>query len=282
MEPGDHVGERFWIGEQVGAGGMGVVYKALDDETEQPVALKVFTGRRDADIARARREAMAVAMLEHPNIVRHVASGLLPDGRLFLAMEWIEGLTVADRVDRAGFTLREAVATVRGLAAALAVAHDAGIVHRDVKPSNAILEGGDPARAKLIDFGVARFGTVATSLTLAGLALGTPGYMAPEQVRGELDLTPATDVFGLGVLFYECATGSYTFTGDHAAALMAKVLFADPQPLGARCPEAPPQLVRLADAMLRKEAHLRPADGAAVVAALDAIGPIPDGPRRQL
>lgn len=261
---------------------MGVVFRARDKSTGETVALKTFLGESAADIARARREMMAVSLLDHPNIVRHVAQGVTDEGSLYLAMEWLEGTTLADRIDRGGLTLRETVVVIRQIASALATAHDAGLLHRDVKPTNVILVNGDPAAVKLIDFGVARFGAVATSLTMTGATLGTPGYMAPEQVRGLRELTPATDVFSLGVVFYECATARFAFTGANQVALMTKVVLADPPPLTRVCSEAPPALVALVNRMLAKNAPLRPPDGAAVVAEIDELGPIPDGPRRQL
>jgi len=282
MQPGDYIDDRFWVETRIGAGGMGVVFRGIDEQTGERVAIKIVLDQKASDLTRARREAMAVALLEHPGIVRHVANGLTPDGELYLVMEWIDGITLAERIERVGLSLQEAVAVMRQVAAALAVAHDAGIVHRDVKPSNVVLQGGDVNRVKLIDFGVARFATVAMSLTLTGMAMGTPGYMAPEQARGNRELTPATDVFGLAALFYECATGRSAFSGAHQAAVMVKVLFSEPPPFAERCPEAPPGLVHLLERMLAKEAPLRPADGAAVVAELDKIGALPDGPRRSL
>jgi serine/threonine protein kinase len=280
LRPGDYIDERFCIERQVGQGGMGVVYRALDQVTGHRVAVKMFLGKAADDVARARREAMAVALLDHPNIVKYVAHGFTRDGRLWLAMEWLEGSTLADRIDRVGLSVAEAVEVAKQVARALGTAHDAGLLHRDVKPTNVILVGGDPKKVKLIDFGVARFGAVATSLTLTGTAMGTPGYMAPEQVRGRRDLTPATDVFGLGVVLYECAAGRYAFTGANQAALMAKVVFGFPVPLDRQCPEAPEDLVLLIEWMLAKNPAERPLDGNAAAGELAKLPPMPPGPRR--
>ena len=268
------------IEAQVGQGGMGVVFRALDHATNRKVAVKTFLSDAADDVARARREAMAVALLDHPNIVRYVAHGVTKHGRLYLAMEWLDGTTLAERIDRVGLSVVEAVSVARQVAGALATSHDAGLLHRDVKPTNVFLLRGDPNQVKLIDFGVARFGMVATSLTLTGTAMGTPGYMAPEQVRGKRELSPATDVFSLGVVLYECAAGRYAFTGANQAALMAKVVFAHPAPLHRHCPEAPDELVSLVEWMLAKDPAKRPADGNALAAELEKLPPIPAGPRR--
>ena len=268
------------IEAQVGQGGMGVVFRALDHSTGRKVAVKTFLSDAADDVARARREAMAVALLDHPNVVRYVAHGVTPQGRLYLAMEWLDGTTLAERIDRVGLSVAEAVGVARQVAGALATAHDAGLLHRDVKPTNVFLLRGHPDKVKLIDFGVARFGMVATSLTLTGTAMGTPGYMAPEQVRGKRELLPSTDVFSLGVVLYECAAGRYAFTGANQAALMAKVVFAHPAPLDRHCPEAPEELVTLLDWMLAKDPARRPADGNALAAELAKLPAIPAGPRR--
>ena len=282
MHPGDKIADRFRIENPIGEGGMGVVYRAIDETTGRRVAVKTIAGKTSDEIARARREAMALSLLDHPNIVRHIAHGETAEGHLYLAMEWLEGTTLADRIDNTGLSLVEAVSVARQIASALAAAHEVGLLHRDLKPTNVILVGGDPNTVKLIDFGVARFSTVATSLTVTGTAMGTPGYMAPEQAHGSRELWPATDVFGLGVLLYECAAGRAAFTGANQAALMTKVVFAHPAPLDRHCPEAPHDLVLLVEFMLAKDPERRPLDGAAVIALLDKLGPIPPGPRRPL
>ena len=280
MKPGDTIDDRFWLEGRHGSGGMGVVFRAVDLVSGARVAIKVLTRTAPDDVSRARREALALSVLAHPGIVSHVADGVTADGWLYLAMEWVEGPTLADRLDAEGLSLREAVSVARAVAAALAAAHDAGIVHRDVKPSNIVLVDNSLARAKLIDFGVARFTGGVTSLTRTGVVLGTPGYMAPEQVRGKRDPSPAADVFGLGCTLYEMLTGSYAFAAPHQIALLAKVLFSDPPPLAERCPEAPAALVAIVEGMLTKDPATRLGDASSVVAALDALGQLPDGQRR--
>jgi hypothetical protein len=259
---------------------MGVVFRARDEQTSRSVVVKVIEGRDATDIERSRREATTLARLAHPGIVQYVADGVTDGGALFLAMQWVDGVTVAERLRTTGFTLREAAIVVRSVAAALGAAHDAGILHRDVKPTNVILPAGDHAAAMLIDFGIARDNAADRSLTRTGIAIGTPGYMAPEQARGDRMLTPAVDVFGLGCLFYECATGRPAFSGTLRAAILTKILFAEPDSFDATCPEAPIRLREAIDRMLHKDPSRRLASGHDVAAALDDIGAIPDGPRR--
>jgi hypothetical protein len=280
VDTGELLAGRFQLVELVGAGGMGVVFRAIDRVDGREVAVKVLEARSAQDSERARREAKVLARLSHPAIVRHVADGLLSDGRLYLAMEWIEGATLAHRIAGAGLTLREALAVTRRVADALASAHRSQILHRDVKPSNVLLAKDDPARATLIDFGVARTQDAALALTRAGATVGTPGYMSPEQARGERELTSAADVFGLGCMLYECVTATPAFSGTAAAAVLAKILLVDPVSLVARCSEAPRGLVQLIDAMLAKRVADRMADCDAVVAAIDALGDVVEGPRR--
>ena len=273
------IGGRFRLLEKVGAGGMGVVHRAVDERDGGTVAIKLLSGRHPHDIERAHREAQILAALSHPAIVRHVAHGVTPTEDLYLVMAWVDGVTAAERLAREGFTLREAVAMVRRIAGALAAAHRAQVLHRDIKPSNVLLANDDPAQATLIDFGVSRIGDAVQSLTQTGVTIGTPGYMSPEQARGEKQTTPATDVFGLACLLYECASAKPAFSGMHPAAVMVKILFGEPVPLAQHCPEVPPALTALLARMLVKSASQRLAACDEVIAALDAIA-IPDGPRR--
>jgi hypothetical protein len=276
----DLVDGRYRVERPVGAGGMGAVFRAHDERTDRPVALKVLDVRSPVEIERAHREAEVLARLDHPAIVGHVGDGITADNKLYLAMEWVDGVTVADRLAGDGLTVREAIAVAERVASALAAAHDAGILHRDIKPSNVILEHGDPSRAKLIDFGIARISDPVKSLTRTGLAIGTPGYMSPEQARGERHLTPASDVFGLGCLLYECATAQPAFSGTVAAAVLIKIVLADPAPLVRFCHEASPALQSLVERMLHKDPRQRPAQCAAIATELAALGNIADGPRR--
>jgi serine/threonine protein kinase len=184
---------------------MGTVYRALDRLSGAPVALKL----PNAAHARALAEADALAALDHPAIVRLVAHGFTDDGNPFLAMEWLEGEDLAARLERSPLGAADALLGAR-VAGALAAAHAAGMVHRDLKPSNLFLVGGEVAAAKLVDFGIARAPRAGTRLTATGMLIGTPGYMAPEQARGDREIGPATDLFALGAVLFECLAGPAT------------------------------------------------------------------------
>jgi eukaryotic-like serine/threonine-protein kinase len=271
---GQAASERFELFERVGAGGMGEVFRALDRQSGQIVAVKLLGTLDDDDesYTRFRREASALADLSHPAIVGYVAHGRL-GSRAFLAMEWLEGETLAQRFDRQGLTVAETVELGLRIASALASAHERGIVHRDVKPSNVFLPDGEVARARLIDFGLARHTWVPSSLTAAGTALGTPGYMAPEQARGSGWLDARVDVFALGCVLYRCLTGRRAFRGDDALALMAKTLFSYPPRPRELVVEVPPALDSLVMRMLAKEPRQRPSDAEEVLALLGSLAP---------
>jgi hypothetical protein len=277
---GQRVGGRFVLEVRLPGGGMGAVWRARDEATGAAVAVKLLDSADAQDVERFRREIETLAALAHPSIVAHVGDGELEGGGYFLAMEWIDGVTIGERLLYEGFTVAEAVAMVRAVAIGLGAAHRAGVVHRDVKPSNVLLVGGAHDDVKLIDFGIARAAGAVRALTRTGTAIGTPGYMAPEQALGDKRITPAADVFALGALLYECATGKPAFSGTLAAAVLAKIVTLHPPPLELDCPEAPPALGRLVERMLGKRVRERPPDAAAVVEQLDALGPIPAGPRR--
>src|SRR5260221_4283303 len=161
---------------------MGWVHRAEDKTSGEPVAIKVLRtdlgATDDASKERFVREARVLAQLSHPAIIRYVSHGLTPDGSPFLAMEWVEGETLSARLTRGVLSVSEALVLARRTTAALASAHGVGIIHRDVKPSNLVLVGGDVANVKLIDFGVARVGFGGAELTRTGFAVGTASYMA--------------------------------------------------------------------------------------------------------
>ena len=250
---------------------MGIVYRARDlaSPTGETVALKVVRGLLAN--TRFEREAMLLAQIEGEGIVRYVSHGRIDAESMFLAMEWLDGEALDARLARGPLSIGESIALGRRLARALAVAHARGVVHRDVKPSNVILRGGQAAGATLVDFGIARAQDVLQTMTATGVVIGTPQYMAPEQARGEKTVDAHADVFSLGCLFFECLTGRAAFAGAHVVAVLAKILL-DPAPrVSTLRADVPAALDDLVASMLEKSPASRPADGAAVAAALDAI-----------
>ncbi len=264
------VGGRFELGRAIGAGGMGTVHEALDRETKTKVALKRLRSKEAVDLERFAREATVLAQLSHPGIVRYVAHSASGEDA-WLAMEWLEGHTLAERLMREPLSIAETIALARLTAAALQVAHQRGFVHRDVKPANLFLEGGDPARTKVLDFGIARGVVGGHPLTGTGAAIGTPHYMSPEQARAERSVGARTDVYALGVVLFEALAGLRPFEGETPIAVLAKILLEEPPSLVTARPDVPSGLDALVRAMLAKDPAERPADGAAVLEALDAL-----------
>jgi tetratricopeptide (TPR) repeat protein len=271
VRPGDVVAERFEVGEVVGEGGMGVVHRARDRHTGQPVALKILIDRSLRRLERFHREARVLAELRHPGIVRYVAHGATAAGDPYLAMEWLEGCALSRQLRRERLTVDQTVALGKRVAEALGAAHERGIVHRDIKPGNLFLPGGEPREVKVLDFGIARLSSRAGDATRTGDRLGTPSYMAPEQVRGARNLDLRADLFSLGCVLYACLTGRAPFAGEHPMAVLAKILLEEPAPLARACPELPAPLARLIHRMLAKEPAVRPASAAEVARILDAV-----------
>jgi eukaryotic-like serine/threonine-protein kinase len=277
---GQTIDGRFLIEREVGAGGMGVVYRARDLTNGEPVAFKVLSHVSRESAGRFGREATLLAQLSHPSIVRYVAHGKLAEGSLYLVMEWLEGEGLDERLSSTGLNVAEGVAVVRQIAGALADAHRLGVVHRDLKPSNIFLRGGDLMRATVIDFGIARRVDDSQKLTQTGQVVGSPGYLAPEQAHGGGAVDARADVFALGCLLYECLTGRPAFSGEHMVALFVRLMLAEPDPLVVQCPEAPPELEAILDRLLAKNPDDRPRDAGEVLAELTELTNLPEGPRR--
>jgi hypothetical protein len=279
LAPGELFANRFEIDRPAGSGGMGVVYRARDTFTSAVVALKLLhDDGAGLEAERFLREATLLSELRHPGIVAYVAHGQAPGGQQYLAMEWLDGLDLAERLGRGPLALGDALRVLRRVAEALSVAHGRGVIHRDIKPSNVFLPAGDVERAKLLDFGIARRAAASRAMTRTGTTLGTPAYMAPEQARAQRDLTPAADVFALGCLLYECLAGEPPFAADHVVAIMMRILCEEPAPIQERRPEVPDAVAALLSRMLAKEASRRPPDAAEVAASIAAIGDVPEAP----
>lgn len=252
---------------------MGVVFQALDERTGSLVALKLLHApdRGEGVTRRFAREAQVLASLRHPGIVSYVAHGLTEHEQPFLAMEWLEGEDLAERLARSPLSLFESLQLMRRAAEALAAAHAQGIVHRDLKPSNLFLRGGQPGDVVLLDFGLARLQAASQALTGSAMVLGTPAYMAPEQASGLPDLSACADIFSLGCVLYECLTGQAPFSAPLVAAVLAKILFSQPTPLRTLRPELPAALEGLLEQMLAKEPGQRLADAGRLLRALEAL-----------
>ncbi|GEM_PF-3010916 len=265
----DTFAKRFDVGDEIGQGGMGRVHRATDRESGTAIALKVL---RDPGVeARFTLEAETLERMDHPAIVAYVGHGVTRSGEAYLAMAWLDGESLATRLLRGPLSIADTLAIGIRIAGALAHAHAHSIVHRDVKPSNVMLVGGETARATLIDFGIAKDTAVTHGLTETGQLIGTPGYMAPEQAMGTATPAAAMDVFALGALLYECCAGRPPFEGKQTMEVLAQLLLRDPPRVRSLCDDVPVRLDALIMALLEKEPERRTAQASQVEAELRAI-----------
>jgi TolB-like protein len=261
---GDKLGQYEILGS-IGSGGMGEVFRASDPRLGRDVAIKVLPAgmaHNPDHLARFQREARAVAALNHPHIVT-IFSVEEANGVHFLTMELVEGQPLSCLIRASVFPVEQIVAIAGALADALAAAHDKGIVHRDLKPANIMITHDD--RVKILDFGLAkdvsasgRDDTALTSLgnTQSGMVMGTPAYMSPEQVSGR-PLDHRTDIFSLGVVLHEMATGRQPFKGNSSGELMSAILRDDPAPVTDSRPDLPGDLARIIRRCLEKDPRHR-------------------------
>ncbi|MCI0342223.1 MAG: serine/threonine protein kinase [Planctomycetales bacterium] len=277
----------YALGAELGRGGFAVVYRARHEGTGAEVALKVASLQArlsgPVPLLRFRREVELVHALDHPGIVRVLASGEGPEGPWF-AMELVEGESLWATLRREPLPWRRACEIARDVADALAAAHARGILHRDVKPGNILVgrKGADedvahraPANAEsafLTDFGLAKDLPTGSRLTVTGTAVGTPDYMSPEQACGDTDsLTPATDVWGVGAVLYEMVAGRPPFDGETPEEIVAKVILERPVPLRRLAAHAPRGLARVVACCLSKRPAARYPDAAALRDDLDRV-----------
>jgi serine/threonine protein kinase len=218
---GTRLSGRYRIENEIGSGGMSTVYCAFDETLERQVALKIMHSDISSDAAaleRFRREARTVAQLSHPHVVMVIDAGE-DQGHPYIVFEHVRGETLKDRVRREGpLPISEAVAYAIEIGRALQVAHEHGLVHRDVKPQNVLLD--DEGRAKVTDFGIA-LGLEQEALTAAGKVVGTTDYVSPEQAMGQ-EVTGQSDVYSLGVVLFEMLTGTVPFKGDSSVSVAMK------------------------------------------------------------
>ncbi len=276
MNPAGDVRKTVEIGgyrviRKIGQGAMGAVYLARHIQLDTEVALKILDKeqmRKEAQRLRFVQEGQLAARIDHPNVVRVFNSGT-EAGRCYIAMEYVEGMSLSDKIERDGtFTPADVVRTFVPIAHALAAAHARGIIHRDVKPGN-ILLGRDGA-IKITDFGLAREVDGDANITQAGAVMGSPAYMSPEQAKGER-VTPQTDVFSLGISLYACLCGESPFFRGNAMASLVAVMREELPPLAEKRPDVPAPLAKLVEHMAAKDPDRRPAGMEVVAASLELI-----------
>lgn len=231
---------HYRIIQELGHGGMGVVYKAEDLRLGRFVALKFPSFQqslRDADRMRLLREAQAASTINHPNVcVIHEIDE--HDGAPFIVMEYVEGATLDKRIPAGGMRFDEVLGIATQVASGLAAAHANGIIHRDIKPENLMVR--EDGRVQIMDFGLAKLRT-APGVSMPGQTVGTALYMSPEQIEGS-DIDARTDIFSLAVVLYQALTGRLPFEGNHAAAVMYAIVNTDPPPIETLAPGMPSEL----------------------------------------
>ncbi len=242
--PGEEQAKEFGpypILEEIARGGMGIVYLAWDQKLERRIALKVMAageGATSSQAQRFKREITTTARIRHKNIVTVYDVGV-HEGRQYFTMEFIEGPSLLEAIGKV--PMKRAVDIVIDVADALDYAHQAGVLHRDLKPANILLEGGKTP--KVVDFGLAKDTTDDALSTRTGTAIGTPAYMSPEAVQGRIrEITKRSDIFSLGVIFYELITGKQPFRGQNRMEIMMKVVEEEPVPPRLLNPKIPPEL----------------------------------------
>jgi serine/threonine protein kinase len=259
---------RYRLLARIASGGMGTVWRARDVVLDRPVAVKTLSDALGQDakfVERFRREARAAAGLSHPNVAGvydYGEDGMTP----FIVMELLDGETLAQRIEREGrIPPAEAARIARQVGEALQAAHDAGVIHRDVKPGNVMLTGGG---VKVMDFGIAAT-TWAVPLTATGTTMGTASYLSPEQAAGER-ATPASDVYALGCVLYEMLTGQAPFPGETPVAVAAAHIGSRAIPVRRLAPDVPNELASACEQALEKDPASRPPSGKAFAAILAA------------
>ncbi len=274
MVEGAVLAERWQLESQLGAGAMGSVYRGRDLVLGREVAIKLLAASfldDDLMVARFRREAMASSRLVHPSIVTTLDFGV-SDGLPFIVMELVDGIPLDQVLAHQGrVSIRRAASLARDVAAGLSAAHRQDVVHRDIKPGNIMLaRNGVRECARIVDFGIAQAPTSDEKLTRVGVAVGTPGYVAPEQLMGA-EIDGRADLFSLGVTLFEMLTGELPWLESDPLSLLRAILDDRPRPVLLLRPEAPGALDDLLRSLLRSRAVERPATAAEVEAALDGV-----------
>jgi serine/threonine-protein kinase len=279
---GQVISGRYRIERLLGEGGMGAVYLAEHTAMRKRVALKLLHKEMSENqevVARFEQEGFAAARVEHPNVASATDFGRAEDGTVYLVLEYVEGTPLRETISRGPMAPARALHVARQIAHALERAHDAGIVHRDLKPENVMLvqKGDDPDFVKVLDFGIAKVTAAAMPegssqpLTRLGTILGTPEYMAPEQALAEA-VTPASDLYALGVILYEMLTGLHPFAPPDRAAMLSFHIVAPVPPMRERAPgcDCPAPVEAVVRKLLEKDKAARYPSARALVEAIDA------------
>ena len=277
---GTTVDGRYVVQSTLGVGGMGAVYRAHQKTMNRAIALKVLKRELSNDpqiVKRFLREVQAVSVLRHPNTIIVYDFGQTPENLLYIAMEYLEGTPLADRLKEVGaLPVRQSLEIIGQVCGALTEAHGKGIIHRDLKPDNIFLANmGGTDVVKVLDFGIAKLDNSdqQTQLTRAGLTVGTPPYMSPEQAEGRLDITTQSDIYSLGCILFECLTGRPPFIGDSPVKVLMDHCTAEVPALQVANPtvQVPPQVEAIVMAMLQKDATRRPPSASALAEHLQAL-----------
>ncbi|HHH29213.1 MAG TPA: serine/threonine protein kinase [Polyangiaceae bacterium] len=262
---------KYRIEKLIGRGGMGAVFRAVNERIRKPVALKILYRGWDSGSESERRfmrEARVASSLGHPNIVEVFDLGHLDDGKPFQVMELLEGQSLAQRIQTEGAIAQEdAVDISEQILSALEAAHERGVIHRDLKPENVYLvERRGVTIAKLLDFGVSKMISDQTmSLTMTGVVVGTPYYLSPEQARGDRDIDHRVDLWSMGVLMYESLTGVLPFNADDYEQLLRKILQSRPVPPSRFRPRLNPSLEAVVMRALSSDRDERPSSAGAML-----------------
>lgn len=305
LAPGDLIAGKYRLERELGRGGMGVVYLAIDLELERHVAIKILLEEHAQDqgsVLRFLREAKASVKIKSEHVAHVYETGKLPSGVPYIVMEHLQGRDLAERLDSVGpLSVGEIAGFILETCEALAEAHAAGIVHRDLKPANLFLarrpDGTDVL--KILDFGISKI-TTSSVLTRSQTLVGSPYYMSPEQLESAQDVDVRADIWALGVIMYELCCGKRPFEGTSLAALCVTVLNAKPQPLSELLPGVAPEFEAVVSKCLQKDrdrrfqnvgelaralASLRPDSSASsadrVAKVLENARTVPDTPRRE-
>ena len=263
---GARINDRYDVKEAIGEGGMGMVYKAIDGRSGEEIAIKVLHREISDDERTVRRffsEARVLSSLTHPNIIRFTDFGRTEDGQLYIAMELLTGSPADELIENRSLSLKAAIEVIDQTAAALAEAHLQGVIHRDLKPANLFVadkENGS-VHVTVLDFGIAKIAGSGQNLTATGKVMGTPSYMAPEQIRGG-EPDPRTDVYALGALGYELISGKPPFLADGPIAVLFMHLEREPIPLDQIDTKEPvgAELAAAVNRLLAKKPEERPAN----------------------